>query len=504
MVKINELAHLPTDSGCYIFRDEGGKVLYVGKAKNLRKRISNYFQKRELDSKTALLVTHIKDIDFIVTKNELEALLLENNLIKKHYPKYNIDLKDSRRYAYILVHEGELPWLEVVRMREAKGEYYGPFVSGAYRKIILDVLQRNFRVLTRKPSPRLKKAIDHQGYAVRVKQARQILKGNVDELINELKLQMKDSSTKTYYEYAITLRNQIEALESLKEKQVMEMTRTIDAHIINYKVLGDEVYLLLFFMRKGVLEEKQSYNFTYYEGFLYDFLVVYYDNAPIPKELIVPEEVDEALGDYLSTKGNRTVSVIIPQKGDKKELLDLVAQNITQTFLAGSENMTALQQILGLEKIPKHIECFDISHLSGTNTVASMVTFKDGFADKNHYRKFRIHSTTDGDDYFAIQEVVRRRYSGSLKKTLRNPDLIVIDGGIGQLGVAMAVLKELGMKTPIISLAKRFEEIYYPGSSQPLRIDKKNKGLQLLQSIRDEAHRFALTYQRLLRGKSWR
>ncbi len=534
MVKTNELAHLPTESGCYLFRDENGEVLYVGKAKNLKKRICNYFQKKELDkensdsysinsqnslmdnsekqilsnriihSKTVLLVTQIKDIDFIVTKNELEALLLENNLIKKHYPKYNIDLKDSRRYAYILIHEGDVQWLEVVRKREVRGEYYGPFVSGQYRKIILEVLERNFRVLTRRPSPRLSKAIEKEGYYERVRQARQILKGNVDELIDELKEKMKESSSKTYYEYALTLKNQIEALESLKEKQVMELTRSVDAHIINYRVMGDEVYLLLFFIRKGVLEEKQAYNFTYYDDFLNDFLIQYYDSAPIPKEIIVPHEVDEALVDYLSTKENRNVSIIVPKQGDKKDLLDLVGHNITQTFLAGSENMTALKEILKMEKLPKVIECFDISHLSGTNTVASMVTFKDGFADKEHYRKFKIRLANENDDYYAIEQVVRRRYSGSLTKTLRSPDLIVIDGGLGQLGVALKVLKELNIKIPIISIAKKFEEIYISGKNQPLRIDKKNKGLQLLQSIRDEAHRFALTYQRLLRTRELR
>jgi excinuclease ABC subunit C len=502
MIKPLETNYLPDSPGCYLFKDEKGTILYVGKAKNLKKRVSSYFQKKDLDIKTSILVSYIKDIDFFVTKNEVEALLLENNLIKKYYPKYNLDLKDSRRYAHILIHQGEIPWLEIARSRDEKGEYYGPFVSGAIRKLIMDVLTRNFRVLTRKPSPKLRKIIVKEEYLQRIDQARRILRGEVDDLIKELEEKMTNSSRKTYYEHALTLRNQIRALKTLKEKQIMEMTKTINSHIINYKIVGDEVYLLIFSIRKGVLEEKQEYNFPYYDGVINDFLLQYYDQSPIPQEIIVPHEIDSSLLGFIKNKSGKKVNIIIPQKGDKKDLLDLVAVNIDSTFFTGSNRITELKNILSLEKLPQNIECFDISHLGGTNTVASMVSFHNGVPNKSNYRKFKIQTPMENDDYLAMREVIKRRYSASLSKSMKLPDLIVIDGGPGQLSSAVSILKELKIKIPVIALAKRLEEIYLPNTQNPLSISHKNKGLQLLQAIRDEAHRFALTYQRLLRGKS--
>ncbi|MEN9625939.1 MAG: hypothetical protein RL557_267 [archaeon] len=501
MAHLSDIAFLATAPGCYLFRDKAGNVIYIGKAKNIRKRVSQYFQKKDHDPKTKVLVSQIDTIDYIVTTTEVEALLLENNLIKKYYPKYNLDLKDSRRYAYILLHNDEIPWIEVARTREEKGEYYGPFVSGAIRKIILDVITRNFRILTRKPSPRLKKLINTKEYSERMQQAKKILKGDAEELIAELQKKMKSSSEKTYYEHALTIRNQIEALQQLTEKQRMEMTRKVDAHIINYSVAGDQMYLLLFSIRNGVLEEKQAYNFPYYEECFEDFLLQYYDTAPVPQEVIVPHAVDSALEEYLAMKGKRKVSIMVPTKGDKKELLDLVAYNITTTFFTGSNHSKALQEILVLEKMPRHIECFDISHLGGTNTVASMVTFRDGLPDKNVYRKFKIHTALESDDYGAMKEVIYRRYAKSLSRSMKNPDLIVVDGGKGQLQVALTTLRELKLSIPIVALAKKYEEIYIPNKKTPLIIDRKNKGLQLLQAMRDEAHRFAISYQRHLRKK---
>ncbi len=504
MVKPKDISYLPSNPGCYLFKDNKGKVIYVGKAKNIKKRVSSYFLKQDHEPKTALLVSQIEDIDIMITPSEVEAFLLENNLIKNYYPKYNLDLKDSRRYAYILLHEGDYPWIEVARDRTEKGDYYGPFVSGTIRKLITDVISRTFKILTNKPSPKLKKIINPRQYAQRVDQAKRILKGDVEGLIAELENKMKDSSVKTNYEYAITLRNQIVALKTLKQKQIMEMTSSIDASIINYKIVSDEVYLLVFNIRKGVLEEKQSFNFSYYEDFFNDFLIQYYDTLPIPQEIVVPIELDPALTDYLTKKANRKIIINIPQRGDKKDLLELVASNINTTFFAGSESVIALQNILNLKKIPRQIECFDISHLGGTNTVASMVSFENGLPNKSHYRKFKIRQQTNGDDYLAMKEVIERRYSGSLTASMKNPDLIVMDGGEIQLNAALSTLKRLMINIPVIALAKKFEEIYTSTKKEPIIIDKKNKGLQLLQSMRDEAHRFAVGYQRLLRKKEIR
>jgi excinuclease ABC subunit C len=499
-MKTEKLKFLPTNPGCYLFKNSNGSIIYIGKAKNIRKRVSSYFQKKELDAKTTILVSEIDDVDTIVTSTEVEALILENNLIKKYTPKYNLDLKDSHRYAYLQLHNGDFPWVEVIRKREDGGEYYGPFISGKMRKHITDVLQRNFKILTRKPSSKLKKIMDRAGYAVRVEQARKILGGKVDELISELEKKMKESAKKTFYEHALTLRNQIEALKTLKEKQLMELTVMIDINVINYKIVGDEVFLIVFSVRKGVLEEKQSYSFPFYEDFFEDFIIQFYDSAPIPKEIIIPHEVTKSIGKYLSKKKKRLVRVIIPNRGEKKELLDLVSQNIITTFFSGSERMTELKKLLNLEKLPRQIECFDISHLGGTNTVGSMVTFTDGLPNKANYRKFKIYSDAN-DDYLAMREVIERRYGGSLSKKMNNPDLIIVDGGPGQLSSAILSLEKLNIKIPIISLAKKFEEIYTRGRKEPMIVSKKNKGLQLVQAIRDEAHRFAIGYQRLLRKK---
>jgi len=501
MINPNEISYLPSSPGCYLFLDENGVVIYVGKAKDLKKRVSSYFQKKDHDPKTALLVTKIKKIDFVIVKNEVEAFLLENNLIKKYYPHFNLDLKDSRRYAYIRLIEEEIPYFEVARVREKKANYFGPFVSGSVRKTIMDIISRNFKVLTQKPSLQLKKVMNKEGYEERVNQVKKILKGKVDELIEELEKNMKVHSDKNNFEYAITLRNQIEALKTLKEKQKVELARNIDAHIINYEISNGEVHLLLFNVRKGIVEEKQEFVFSTTEDALEEFIIQFYEQSNIPDEIILPIELDKSVEEYLSKKANKKVKLIVPLAGEKKELLDFVSKNITATFFAGSERIIELQKALKMKNPPHNIECFDISHLGGTNTVASMVSFENGFSNKKNYRKFKIRAEANNDDLLAMKEAVTRRYSGSLIKTMKMPDLIVIDGGPTQLKVTSEVLKELKLNVPIISLAKQFEEIYTTTKKEPLLLDKKNKALQLLQSIRDEAHRFANAYRKVLKRK---
>lgn len=501
MINKETLDKIPFEPGCYIFRNKNKEIIYVGKAKELKKRVSSYFQNKNHDNKTKLLVNEIFDIDFITTRNEVEALILENSLIKKYYPKYNLDLKDAHRYAYLRIVSGDLPWIETERRRDADGEYYGPFVSGSIRKIITDVLVRNFRILTRKPSPRLKKLIIKEDYLKRFAQAKKILQGKVDELIKELENEMKIASEKNYFEYALTVRNQIIALETLKEKQLMEFTKNIDSHIINYVVYGEDVYLLVFSIRKGVMEGKQEFVFNYKDDFFDEFLLRYYDSNPIPEEIIVPKSTEWDFESYLSEKRKSKVKMIVPEKGDKKQLLELVLKNINLTFFAGRERLLELQNALNLPKIPILMECFDISHLSGTNTVASMSVFRNGTPEKSSYRKFKLRTPTGGDDFLAMSEVIERRYSGTLSKKMQKPDLIIIDGGLGQLNVALNVLHNLRLNIPVISLAKRLEEIYVPRRNNPVSLPKNHPGLLVLQAIRDEAHRFAISYQRKLRSK---
>jgi excinuclease ABC subunit C len=501
MIPRAEITYLPESPGCYLFYDESGKVIYVGKAKNLRKRVGSYFQKKDHEPKTAQLVEKINKIDFFVTGTEVEALLLENSLIKKHYPKYNIDLKDSKRYAYLRLAPGILPYLEVARTREQKGEYFGPFVSGAMRKIIFDVVTRTFRILTRPPSKKLIQLIEPCSYNERVSQVKKILNGKVDELVHEISKKMDDAAKVNNFEYALIARKQLEALEMLREKQRIELTRTKYVQVLNYRKVGDYVYLLIFTSRNGVLEDKEAFSFEYTDDFLEEFLLRYYGETMLPQEIILPHNIDRALKEFFFQKSGKIIEINVPERGEKKELLELVDKNIMTTFMAGSERVNALKELVHLQKLPKHIECFDISHLGGTNTVASMVTFTDGLPDKAKYRKFNIKTVSDGDDYMAMKEVVSRRYGGSLSKSMQKPDLIVIDGGEGQRRAAELALKSLGLKLPLISLAKRLEEVYYAEGKDPLRPGQKHKGLQLLQAIRDEAHRFAITFQRSKRSQ---
>ncbi len=505
MTELQEkISKLPLSPGCYLFKDESGKIIYVGKAKELRKRVSSYFTKNDHDEKTKLLISKIADFDFVLTQSEVEALILENNLIKKHYPRYNIDLKDSRRYAYLKLNSGDYPWLETVRKREGEGEYYGPFVSGQMRKDIVVVLRRHFGIFMKKPLVKIKKTIDKEEYNNRVKQARKILSGHVDELIKDLNKEMEISSQRKFYEHAMSRRNQIEALKSLEERQIMELKRQVDAHIINFIIADNVYYLLVFNMRKGILESKQKFVFDQREDSLEEFLVQFYSSTIIPEEIILPIEISESMKEYLELTRGGKVKVIIPEKGERKKLLDLVLKNVEATFFSGQESVIDLGKGLGLSKIPRHIECFDISHLGGTNTVASMVTFIDGKAEKSLYRKFKINSVSGPDDFLSMEEVIDRRYSKSLSQKMKLPDLIVIDGGKGQLSSAKGVLDNLGVKIEIISLAKRIEEVFLPGEKDSIILDRKSKGLLLLRAIRDEAHRFAISYQRKLRSKGLR
>jgi excinuclease ABC subunit C len=502
MPAIKDYKKIPAEPGCYLFKDEAGTVLYVGKAKSLRKRVASYFTKKHEDPKTELLVKHIREIDYFVTKNEVEALILENNLIKKHYPRYNIDLKDSRRYAYLHVSEDELPIISVARTRELPGKYYGPFTSGKSRREILKLLERQFKILTSKPSALKKKSLDRAEYLKRLKVAEQILKGKTSELVKSLRKEMDAASKEQNYEYALILRRQIDALLSLKEKQNMELRRNYDSDVVNYIRKGDVIYLLVFNVYKGVLENKQEFEFPYRETFLEEFLLQFYAKQKVPKELILPDEIDSSLALYLEKQRGKRLMVVVPQKGEKKALLDLVLKNVSLSLHGEKIRVLALQEVLKLDKAPNLIECFDISHLRGTNTVASMVVFKDGKPLKSSYRKFRMRLAGGGDDYAAMHETLYRRYGKSLRETMPMPDLIVVDGGLGQLHAAEKVLRELKLEIQVISLAKRLEEIYVPGQREPVRLGLAHQGLLLLRALRDEAHRFAISYQRSLRKKA--
>lgn len=506
----------PEAPGCYLYMDAAGAVIYVGKAKNLRRRVSSYFQKHDHDPKTRRLIAAIASADYIVTASETEALILENTLIKRHQPRYNIDLKDSKSYAYIHLSAGPYPGIGIARNAQGAGEFFGPFVSAKERDYVLSVVKKSFglRSCRRVPKrPCLRShlgtcsapctgAIDEAAYAERVRRARAVLKGQAKELVAALREEMEEHARDLRFEQALELRDEIAAIEHLSDRQQIVRRPEHNEDIITYMVNGGNVYLMIFSVVKGTLAEKQEFVFEVSDGFFEEFLVQYYGEHEPPKEVVLPEEVGEAVAEYLAGRRGSRVAVTVPQRGDKKKLLDLAAKNIELTFFGDRMKIEALQRALHLPEPPEVIECFDISHLSGTAMVGSMVMFRGGKPDRRNYRRFRIKTVEGVDDFAAIAEVVGRRYKRLREEGGPYPDLVIVDGGKGQLSAAMDVLKEIGVQIPVISIAKREEEIYVPGFPHPIPVGRDEKASLFVQEIRNEAHRFAITYNRLLRGKA--
>lgn len=510
-----EISNLPENPGCYLFKNKEGEIIYIGKAKNLKKRVSSYFQKKDLDIKTRSMLSHAESLDFIATNSEVESLILENNLIKKYSPKYNILLKDSKSYAYIHVTDEEFPRIVVTRNKSEKGTLFGPFTSGKKRDELVYTLNKMFNLRTCIKLP--KKAclkysiglcsgpcinqISKMEYLDSIYSAKLVLSGKIRELELSLEGKMKFASAKNEFEKAIKYREQIRALQILRERQNMERKVSYDEDIFYYEIKENVIYILVFNINKGILENKQEFVFDSGENSFEEFLIQFYSENPIPKEIITQEELEDSIKEYLEIQRKSKISFVVPVKGDKKILLDLVKENIRITFFSNSSNLEDLKKELDLQELPSVIECFDISHLSGTKTVASMVQFRNGVPDKSNYRRYKL-SIEGNDDFASISEVVKRRYTKLVSENSPLPNLILIDGGLGQLHYAMKSLEELNLKIPIISLAKEFEEIYLPGKEQPIQLGEKNKARLFLQQIRDEAHRFAISYNRLLRKKS--
>jgi excinuclease ABC subunit C len=511
-----DLGTLPRLPGCYLYKDADGKVLYVGKAKDIKKRVSNYFQKQDHDPKTKSLIQAASGLDFIVTNTEVEALLLENTLIKKHWPRYNIKLKDSSRYACIHLTDEHLPRIRISRSKQGRGTFFGPFTSARERDYVFSVVRKAFQLRTCRRLPKRACLRYHLGacsgpcigkitdaeYQEKVKRADAALKGNIAELIASLKNEMANSAARQEYERARDLRNEIAALERLQERQSIERKRKFDQDIISWLVEDGNVYLMLFKVYKGTLEGKEDFVFAYDENFLEEFLVQYYSENVPPEELIVAQPPDEPLVEFLSHLKGKKVKVTVPKQGEKKDLLDLAKKNVEIGFFGERKKVQALQDALKIPKFPNVIECFDISHLAGTSMVGSMVQFRGGRPDKSNYRRFKIKAVKGIDDLASIAEIVRRRYSRLKDEGKELPDLIIIDGGAGQLSAAFQELRNLRIKVPIISIAKREEEIYIPDLDGPLSIKRDEAASLFVQEIRDEAHRFAIGYNRLLRQKA--
>jgi excinuclease ABC subunit C len=507
---------LPHAPGCYLFSDQSGTVIYVGKAKDLKKRVASYFSKADHDTKTRSLIEHIVSVDFVVTSSEVEAFLLENNLIKKHLPRYNIDLKDAKRFAYIEISRDPFPRIGIARRTTpGEGTYFGPFVSAEQRDQVLRVIKKVFflRSCRKLPAraclryhmhscsaPCIGK-IGKEEYRIQVERAATLLKGRAGELLKSLQAEMEERSVGQDFEKALVLRNQVAAIKRLADRQHVERPKETDQDVIAYTIGGETVFLMVFSVEKGLLIGKQEYSFDARKDFFEEFLVQFYADRAPPAELVIPAGIDAALIEYLSQRKGSRFHVTVPRIGEKKKLLELVYKNIEHVFLRDGLKVQDLQAALDLKKSPSVIECFDISHLSGTSMAGSMVQFRDGKPDKKNYRRFRIRTVEGSDDVASIAEVVNRRYIRLIDERAELPDLVIIDGGKGQLGAARDALIHLNCDIPVIAIAKREEEVYVPGEIIPRRLAPKGMALRYLQEIRNEAHRFAVAYHKVLRRK---
>ncbi len=505
---------IPPNPGCYLMKGLDDEVLYIGKAKNLHKRVASYFQKKHEDIKTQDLVANIKSIDFIVTDNEVESLLLEAKLIRNHKPKYNILLKDSLKYAYLKITDERFPRIKTVRAISGKGRYYGPFTSGKARVLAQKLSSRIFklRICTTLPkracllfylgqctAPCVKK-VDEKEYGKQVRKAELFLKGKNQELLQQLDNEMRREAKRLRFENAQEIKEQIQSIQHMTEKQKVDLPKFYDQNVVNSVEVNEKLVIQVFQIKKGVIAGKKEFEVEKTKESLASFLTQYYFVNPIPKEIILPMHLQEhtALENYFTHIKNAKVRLTVPKIGYKKQLVKMVEKNIR--IKLEKEPLEELQKVFHLPVLPKNMDCFDISNIMGSNATGSCVRFTDAKPHKKFYRHFKIKTVEGINDFAMMKEVVIRRYKGRSKDEL--PDLIIIDGGKGQLHSATQALQEIHLEIPILSLAKRLEEVYMPGRSLPVRLPYESYSLQLLQQIRDESHRFAVKYHTQLRSRS--
>ena len=506
---------LPNEPGVYQFKDSQGSIIYVGKAINLRKRVSSYFKNSNSNSpKTQLLVRHIVDVECIIVHNEVEALLLENKLIKKHSPKYNINLKDSKTYAYIALSEEDYPRIFSSRKVLLKGHSFGPFVDGGARRELIDLTVQLFklRVCRNLPSkaclnyhiglcsaPCINN-VNKEEYQTQVHQALDFLGGDTHSVLKKLKVEMGEHTASLKYEKALVIKRQIDAIEHLTEKQRVDMVKKFDQDVIAISVYHHKALIELFSISKGVISGKKDFSFDFEEDVLLQFIKLYYSKNYVPSEIIVgssfweSEEEHLALEEYLGKiKGGR-VHLTYPQRGEKADLIKMVQKNAE--YNSTNPVLQDIKEKLVLPTLPVTIECFDISNLGYDYIVGGMTQWVAGKPNKSSYRKFEIRGNEGQDDFAAMREVVFRRYSRLLNEGKQFPDLIIIDGGAAHLSSALESLEKIGVKIPIIALAKQREEIYVPGEDVPLLFDSGSAMMLYIRQIRDSVHDFVLSYNR--------
>ena len=556
MVQRPPAGSIPDAPGSYQFKDAHGRVIYVGKAKSLRSRLSNYFQ-TNLPIRTAQMVATAETVEWIQVRNDVEALLLEYSLIKQHRPRFNIRLVDDKSYPFLAVTvSDEWPRPMVMRGARKKGvRYFGPYGHAYAIRETLDLLLRTFPVRTcsdnkfghherlgrpcllfhiEKCSGPCVGEVDHERYQGYVDDLLQFLEGDTDEVVRRLDAEMRAAAEALEFERAARLRDRLTAVNKAIERQQMVADRNEDLDVIGVADDELEAAVQVFHVRHGRVVGRKGFvmdkveDLTPHEltGRILEGL---YDEPPpigMPKQVLVPWDPDDLdlYQRWLSDQRGSAVTIRVPQRGEKRTLQETVTNNAKEELVrhrlrrASDHNSRAralneLQDALGLPEPPLRIECYDMSHLQGTDYVGSMVVMEDGLAKKSEYRRFKIKSGQGNDDFAAMEEVLTRRLTAYLHdrdlpiaergKFSYPPQLLLVDGGKGQLGVAVRVLTELGLdeEIPVASLAKRFEEVYVPGRADPIRIPRQSEALYLLQRLRDESHRFAITFHRELRGK---
>jgi excinuclease ABC subunit C len=503
---------IPTDPGVYIFKDEDGEILYIGKAKSIRQRVRSYYSNNDQPTKTRKLVSRIRNI---VVNNEVEALLLENKLVKQHTPKYNINLKDAKTYAYIALTREPYPRIFTSRKTSRKLESFGPYTDGFTRQDLQRLVVRVFKLRVCRKLPKRACLNFHIGlctapcignvsleqYTAQVDQARSFLGGNYEKTTQMLITQMQAASQELEFERALELRNQIASIRLLTERQIVDNERRFDQDVMAFRQLGEKLLVVQMGVRKGVLLGKREFSVDLQPKVEQEFMKAFYSTNLIPREILLNNPCwqgnseKKALEEFLASKRGAPVNLIIPRKADKLSLVKLAEKNIESTLDEDSA-MVDLQTALNLPVLPHIIECFDVSNLGQEHIVSGMVRFTDAKPDKSNYRKFRIKNFTGQDDFAAINEVVTRRYKRLIQEKAQLPDLVVVDGGLGQVTAAQSALKSLELQLPLIGLAKEHEEIFLPDESTPLRFDKNNRMMLLLRQIRDVTHTFAIGYNR--------
>ena len=523
--KVKSPDNLPNKPGVYIMRDASDTIIYIGKAKNLIKRVKSYFREKLDRPKTQILMSHFDSLEYIVTNSEKEALILEATLIKKHRPRYNVQLKDDKRYPYVKITDEKFPRLVITRNVTKNGIYYGPFTDVGSVKQTVKFLKSLFKIRTCRNmnGPCLNSQIDlcyapcenkisEKEYSEIINKIDLFFQGKYSTIVKNLKKEMMAAASTEEFEKAAVIRDQISSIEEIMEKQFVDLVDDdLDQDVIAIAPGDDEVVVIIMPIRNGKIVGRDDFLMTssQYDSssdILFAFIQQYYGyNRHIPKQILLDEDIDdkELLQDWLSDLRGNKVKIKVPQKGVKLRLVKMAKKNaeiIKHQKKKMEGALIELKKYLKLEKLPRVIEGYDISNISGKFAVGSKVSFKDGKPNKKRYKHFRM-KTPGPNDFAMMEELLTRR----LEKIEDDPepDLIVIDGGKGQLGMACGVLDKLNLNhIPIIGLAKEFEEIFIPNSQRPIIIPKNNHALHLLQQVRDESHRFAITYHRKLRSNN--